>query len=429
MGNVRSLFAGLGLVLIAILAGPFGGGRETARADDNPFAPVSVTLQGHFPAGLEVAAAGGASAATVFTPDGRELVTDTTAVPYRLGAVLVFYDQANVAFYECSGIVLNYNVVLTAAHCLYHDFGYVTAADVGPGANAAGRPFGVATARRVVVPRGYATNRAAEYDFGLVMFDGAPFADALAPYPAIVTAPDSFFDQPGTVLSSFGYPGDKPALTMWKGTGPLQNYDANALITTLDAYPGQSGSPIFATNAAANGPQFVGLLTAEADTYNRALRFTERNVSALKGFCIADANQCTFDTYSTPPPYSLATHVVCRTSARCTAGPEALQRGAPIRFAFSFSPLAARQVRLEAWVNGALLSEVKWPAGPFAPGQVFDGGSGLLFPKATGQVALRVFVGEEYIGSITGFLPADLAGAPTPSPRPFVVRQAALARD
>ena len=52
MGNVRSLFAGLGLVLIAILAGPFGGGRETARADDNPFAPVSVTLQGHAPGGL-----------------------------------------------------------------------------------------------------------------------------------------------------------------------------------------------------------------------------------------------------------------------------------------------------------------------------------------------------------------------------------------
>ena len=57
MGNVRSLFAGLGLVLIAILAGPFGGGRETARADYNPFAPVSVTLQGHAPGGLEVAAA------------------------------------------------------------------------------------------------------------------------------------------------------------------------------------------------------------------------------------------------------------------------------------------------------------------------------------------------------------------------------------
>ena len=66
----------------------------------------------------EWGAGSGASAATVFPPDGRTAVPDTTQPGWRAIVYLRMYD-GDAFVGSCSGSMLSDNVVLTAAHCLY----------------------------------------------------------------------------------------------------------------------------------------------------------------------------------------------------------------------------------------------------------------------------------------------------------------------
>ena len=77
---------------------------------------------------------------TVFGPDDRTQVLDTTPSPYRTVAFLIGFDKYGDPDLSCSGVMLNYNVVLTAAHCLWQDGAAVPSIAVIPGANGDARP-------------------------------------------------------------------------------------------------------------------------------------------------------------------------------------------------------------------------------------------------------------------------------------------------
>ena len=94
-----------------------------------------------------------AAAQTVFPPDGRSPILDTTLPGWRAIVFLLMYD-GDVLVSSCSGSMLNYNVVLTAAHCLFSRTGggYHTKVLVVPAAYPPYRtPFGVSLDRKSVV--------------------------------------------------------------------------------------------------------------------------------------------------------------------------------------------------------------------------------------------------------------------------------------
>src|SRR5512139_925782 len=74
-----------------------------------------------------------ASAQTVFAPDERIPVVDTAAAPWRSVVHLVIFDAYGHVDSDCTGSMVNYNVVLTAAHCVAEGGVYVDSVMVIPG--------------------------------------------------------------------------------------------------------------------------------------------------------------------------------------------------------------------------------------------------------------------------------------------------------
>lgn len=228
--------------------------------------------------------AAGVTAQTVFPPDDRIPVQDTTAAPWRSVAWLALYDRPGHLSGTCSGSMVGFNVVLTAAHCLY-DGGYVDSVLVVPGATPNSAPFGVADAYRFAVPKGWGETGNRLYDFGLVFLDGAPFKNYASPYLTVAAVPDSYLADPNLVIATAGFPGDKPAASMWFTAGFDFSYDNTFLYTRMDAYPGQSGSPIYSLNQASNEVLLVGVFSAESPLANVALRFGPDHLTALQKYC------------------------------------------------------------------------------------------------------------------------------------------------
>ncbi|MEO8540784.1 MAG: trypsin-like serine protease [bacterium] len=243
------------------------------------------------------------TAATVFGTDDRVQIQDTTGPLWRTITFLLIYDRSNQLIGSCSGVFLNYNVVLTAAHCLYSGGSYEWSIVAAPGANAQGPALGLATASQLAIPNGWADgagklpsgtpHEASQFDWGLVTFSGDPFHGALAPYPFMAHADDSFFDAATTMIGTAGFPGDKPFGSMWAADSFEYFVDDTYLFTRVDIYPGQSGSPIFAID---DDDFFIfSVVSAGNDYANRSVRFTPPVLNALKSYCTQLG--CSIKTY------------------------------------------------------------------------------------------------------------------------------------
>lgn len=72
-------------------------------------------------------------------------------------------------------------------------------------------------------------------------------------------------------IFSYGYPGDKPRGTMWEAHGKMTSKTTYQYDFNIDAYPGQSGSPVFMTNDF--GDTYVcGILAWESNNINGGTR-------------------------------------------------------------------------------------------------------------------------------------------------------------
>src|SRR5690606_19807542 len=97
-------------------------------------------------------------------------VDDTTAWPYRIIAQLWMFDADGNIVAQCSGVLLNVDVVLTAAHCLWDDDidAPYDSILVVPAQDGGEWPFGTAlVAGEVSIPNGYFSTNETRYDFGL----------------------------------------------------------------------------------------------------------------------------------------------------------------------------------------------------------------------------------------------------------------------
>ena len=296
------------------------------------------------------------SAATIFPPDTRFEIADTTKPLWRTITLLLVYDQFDELVGSCSGVFLNYNVVLTAAHCIYNGGDYAWSIVAAPGAETEGPPFGLGDAIYYAVPQGWVDGNGAlpsgtlkppsPYDWGIITFAGDPFGGRLAPYPVMAHAEDTFFAAASTMIGTAGFPGDKPFASMWAADSFEYFVDNTYLYTLVDIFSGQSGSPIFAID---EDDFFIfSVVSGGNDFANRSVRFTPIVLNALKQYC--KQLGCIVQTYTwvadpIPTPTKTATPTPTKTNTP-TATPTKTPTVTPIGTKSPNGPNNARPFRI-----------------------------------------------------------------------------------
>ncbi len=348
--------------------------------------------------------------ATVFAPDGRVAVANSTLPGWRTITLLLLYDQSAHLVATCSGVMVGYNVVLTAAHCLYGSGQFVGSVVVAPGATPQSPPFGVATAKNFVVPQGWINTVGqldpsllqppSPWDYGLVFLQGSPFGNAIAPYLTVASVPDSYFG-PQVKIATAGFPGDKPVASMWWTSSSDYFVDDIYLYTDMDMAEGQSGSAILSLDASGNGYIFSVVSGGNA-LFNRSVRFTGSTMDSLRQACsiYSCTIQATDFTHYEPRVY------FCRSSPTCAGGTEALVAGEIVRVGFELNPNPIAKVRAEFFWNGLKVWAADWEP-PTAPGggRFYLKDPALGYPISGGKLEMKLWVGDLYVGVFSASVP------------------------
>ena len=201
----------------------------------------------------------------------------------------------NQEVYVGTGTLIDELHVLTCAHNLYskEDGGWATSVDFVCARNGPHEPYGRVLARRLWIPEEYRTldapnpNRSngyvAEvtqflYDYGVVSLREPLEAPGSVP---LYASPDSKLQK--RHIGIWGYPGDKPAGTMWGTEGAPPTTSESLLFYRLATFNGQSGSGVlFRTSTV---PKVVGIHVAgdQALGTNFAVRLTEEIIAQIRG--------------------------------------------------------------------------------------------------------------------------------------------------
>ena len=178
-----------------------------------------------------VESSAGAVQEQVFPPDQRTRVQATTTAPFRS---VVDIDVG------CSGTLIGPHHVLTAGHCVYDraDRTYYRDLGLSPAENGGKRPFGRVGWKTALVSSGYIDKGLSRFDFAVIVLkqDVGRRAGTLAYGQRTLSH--------GSAISILGYPGDKPAGTMWRSSCALISTSSTQLYYPCDTAPGSSGSPV-----------------------------------------------------------------------------------------------------------------------------------------------------------------------------------------
>jgi len=232
------------------------------------------------------------SAKTIFYPDERVRISPTIG-PIALILALDYFGDP---LWSCTGTLIGPDTVATAGHCLYAPgVGFASAFAIGPGMDGDQLPFGATSGIQFAVPVGWSDYGYVDYDWGIIKLrEPLGLATGWAELGSLTTAT---LTAPYLEMDTFGYPGDKPAGTQW-GTSKtsLISVTDTILTTDLDAYEGQSGSPVFRRSDA----RLFGILSSENRNGNYAVRVRPDMIDMFASACAQWG--CSFSWWIEPAP-------------------------------------------------------------------------------------------------------------------------------
>ncbi len=212
--------------------------------------------------------------------DDRVRVMNTTRVPWNRICHLNILTTTGKR-YLGTGFLVGRRTVITAGHCVHiaNQGGWVRQIEVSPGRNGNNKPYGTHTATAFRSVRGWVANRLRNHDYGaIIMPRSVNLSPAIGAF-GFANYTDAFLMSKRLNLA--GYPGDKPAGTMWFHAMRAKAVTARTIGYDIDTVSGQSGSPVWVRLA--DGRRIaVGIHTNGASNGNSATRINKPVFDNLK---------------------------------------------------------------------------------------------------------------------------------------------------
>ncbi len=211
--------------------------------------------------------------------DDRIRVLNTSVIPWRRICHLQI-TSANGGRFLGTGALIGPRTVITAGHCVYmhSQGGWPSSIRVTPGRNGSSEPFNHVDAVGLRSVRGWVTSRQREFDYGAIIL---PPSFAAQNPSAFGFASLSDAALTAKKLNTAGFPGDKPAGTMWFAGRRARKITPRTLVYNTATMGGQSGSPVWIKQA---GGQriMVGIHTNGSPSGNSATRITPPVLANMK---------------------------------------------------------------------------------------------------------------------------------------------------